>query len=99
MLFGWYIVGYLFLAGAGSGAFLVSACCCMWDAARQDDESERLALAAQAGFYAAPCLMLAAVLFLLLDLGNAERAWQVMLAPFQSVMSLGCVLQLLLRLR
>ncbi len=61
----------------------------MWDAVRKSDASERLARAAQAGFCTAPCLMLVAGLFLLLDLGNAERAWQVLLAPLRSVMSLG----------
>lgn len=89
MLFGWYIIGYLFLAGAGSGAFFVSACCCIWDALRGSAESEHLALSVQPGFYLAPCFMLVSVLFLLLDLGNAGRAWQIALSPFASIMSLG----------
>lgn len=89
MLFGWYIVGYLFLAGAGSGAFFVSECCCVIDAVRKTDSSERLAASVQPGFYAAPCLLLVAGLFLLLDLGNPERVWQIAFAPARSVMSLG----------
>ena len=89
MLFSGYIVGYLFLAGAGSGAFFVAVCCCVVDALSKSRESERVVTWAQAGFYLAPCLMVVASMFLLLDLGNAERAWQVVLSPFRSVMSVG----------
>ena len=96
MLFGGYIVGYLFLAGAGSGTFLVAACCCVGDALRRTDASERLARAVQPGFYVAPCLMVLAGVLLLLDLGNAERAWLVATMPFQSVMSAGAWLVVLL---
>ena len=81
MVFGWYIVAYLFLAGAGAGAFCAAACACAWDAVRRSDASERLARTCQAGFYAAPCLVVLAALFLLLDLGNAQRAWLVLATP------------------
>lgn len=96
VVFGWYIVAYLFLAGAGGGAFFAAASACVWDAVRRSDASERLARTCQAGFYAAPCLMVLAAVFLLLDLGNAERAWLVAVMPFQSVMSVGAWLVALL---
>ncbi|MBC5585314.1 polysulfide reductase NrfD [Eggerthella sp. NSJ-70] len=96
MVFGWYIVAYLFLAGAGAGAFCAAACACAWDAVRRSDASERLARTCQAGFYAAPCLVVLAALFLLLDLGNAQRAWLVLATPLQSVMSVGAWLVALL---
>lgn len=98
MLFGWYIVGYLFLAGVGSGAFLVAAACCVLDAVSRTEESARAAEAAQAGFYVAPCCMTLAAFLLLLDLGNAERALAVAATPFQSVMSAGAWLVALLTL-
>ena len=87
MVFGWYIVAYLFLAGAGAGAFFAAACACVWDAVRRSDASEKLTRTCQAGFYAAPCLMALAGMFLLLDLGNVERVWLVAFTPFQSVLS------------
>ena len=96
MLFSWYIVGYLFLAGAGSGAFLLSVAGCAYDAVRRTPESERVAAAVQPGFFAAPCLVALSGVLLLLDLGNPERAWAVLSMPLQSVMSAGawfvCVL-------
>ena len=60
VVFGGYIVAYLFLAGAGGGAFFAAASTCVWDAVRQSDGSERLARTCQVGFYAAPCLMVLA---------------------------------------
>lgn len=89
LLFGWHIVGYLFLAGAGSGAFLFSAAGCMLDAVRRSDATERFVLSTQVGFYAAPALTAVAALLLVLDLGGIDRAWRVALMPFQSVVSMG----------
>ena len=89
VVFGWCIVAYLFLAGAGSGAFLVSSSACVWDAVRRTDASERVVRSCQHGFLAAPILMVLAGLFLLLDVGNVERVWFVLLSPLQSVMSAG----------
>ena len=40
-MFGWYIVAYLFLAGAGAGAFFAAACACVWDAVRRSDASSK----------------------------------------------------------
>lgn len=96
MVFGFYIVAYLFLAGTGAGAFFVSAGACIGDAVNRSDASERLARTCQAGFYVAPCLMVLAALFLLLDLGNVERAWLVATTPLQSVLSVGAWLVALL---
>lgn len=89
MLFSWYIVCYLFLAGAGSGAFLLAACCCMVDALRRTPGTEQALRAAQSGFYVAPALMVLAVIMLLLDVGNPERIGAIAFMPLQSVMSAG----------
>ncbi|WP_172136334.1 NrfD/PsrC family molybdoenzyme membrane anchor subunit [Adlercreutzia sp. ZJ473] len=98
MVFSGYIVGYLFCAGAGAGAFFAAAACCVWDAVRRSDASERAVVAIQPGFYAAPCLLLLACVLLVSDLGVVERAWVVITAPFQSVMSIGAWLVALLTL-
>lgn len=89
MVFSGYIVGYLFLAGVASGAFVVAACSLMWDARRQTDQSELAATTAQYGFYLAPCLAIAAAVLLMVDLGRPERMWEVLVSPTQSVLSMG----------
>lgn len=89
LLFGGYIVGYLFFAGAGAGAFLVAAVSCIWDALRQTDRSERLACAGQRGFMVAPCAVGVACVLLVADVGATDRLWVVFANPFQSVMSFG----------
>lgn len=96
MLFSGYIVGYLFLAGAGSGAFFLASAGCVADAVLQSERSERLACALQPAFLAAPCLMALAGVLLVADLGEPARAWAVALMPFQSVMSVGAWLVALL---
>lgn len=98
MVFSGYIIGYLFCAGAGAGAFFVAAGVCVWDAVRQTESTRCAVEAAQSGFLAAPLLMLAACVLLLIDLGAPERAWTVILMPFQSVMSVGAWLVGLLTL-
>ncbi len=89
MLFSWYIIWYLFLAGAGSGAFLVSACCCMYDALHPTPDSLRAVAVSRYGFYATPVLMAASVLMLVFDLGRPDRVWTIVLSPLQSVLSMG----------
>lgn len=95
-MFSGYIVGYLFCAGTGAGAFFIASASCMWDALRASDESERMALASEQGFFVAPCLMALACVLLMADLGVASRAWTIVLAPFQSMMSVGAWLVALL---
>lgn len=89
MLFSWYIIAYLFLAGAGSGAFLVASACCVADARLLTPQSARLTAAVQPAFYVAPALMVLAVLFLFADLGFSPRVILLVGNPFQSIMSMG----------
>lgn len=89
MVFGWYIIAYLFAAGAGSGAFFVGFSTCLWDVVRQSPASERAAASVQTAFYSAPVLCLFAVLLLMLDLGNPNRILPLVLNPFSSVIGVG----------
>ena len=89
MLFSWYVIAYLFLAGAGAGAFLVAAVCCMVDAIALTPRTARLAAAVQPAFLAAPALVALAITFLFFDVGSPERVGYLLLNPFQSVMSVG----------
>ena len=96
MLFSWLVIAYLFLAGAGSGAFLIAAVCCMVDAAVLSAKTARLTAAVQPAFYLAPGIILAAILFLFFDLGAPERVVLLLLNPVQSIMSVGAWLVALL---
>ena len=89
LVFSSYIVWYLFLAGTAAGAFVVASACSAYDALRQTDDSEEVAVRVQAGFLAAPVIIAFAALFLFLDLGSPERAWLVVLSPFESIVSTG----------
>ena len=89
MVFSWYIVGYLFVAGVASGAFFVSFGACLWDRWRQSKASERAVAAVQLGFYIAPVWSFAAIALLLLDLGNPERLLSLVMSPFDSVIGAG----------
>ena len=89
MLFGWYIVGYLFLAGVAAARFWWRPPAACWTRSAAPKKARVRPRRAQAGFYVAPCCMTLAAFLLLLDLGNAERALAVAATPFQSVMSAG----------
>lgn len=95
LVFSSYIVWYLFLAGVASGAFLVASICCAVDAVRRTRSCEELAGSAQSGFLIAPVTVALAALFLVLDLGSPERAWLVLLAPFESIVATGAWLVML----
>lgn len=96
MLFSWYVIGYLFLAGAGSGAFAIAAACCIVDAVSLTPRTARLAAAVQPAFYLAPAIILVAILFLLFDVGAPDRIALLLLNPVQSIMSVGAWLVALL---
>ena len=96
MLFSWYVIGYLFLAGAGSGTFAIAAVCCMVDAVALNPRTARLTAAVQPAFYLAPILVLLAILFLLFDVGAPDRIALLFLNPMQSIMSVGAWLVALL---
>lgn len=89
VIFGWYIVGYLFVAGVGAGAFCLAAVACLWDGWRQSDGSAAALEALQTGFYVAPCLLALAIILLMLDLRDANLIWAVIIDPFRSTMTVG----------
>lgn len=89
MVFGWYIIAYLFAAGAGSGAFVVAFAVCLWDVVRQSSASERAAASVQTAFYSAPLLGAFSILLLVLDLGNPDRILPLVLNPFASIIGVG----------
>lgn len=85
-----YIALYLFLAGAGAGAFLVGAAVDMtlrfrprwgWFA--------RVSAVTDAGLVLGPALVAASALFLILDLGVPERTLYLFLVSTPSLLSLG----------
>lgn len=94
-VFGSYIVWYLFLAGLGSGCFFVAASCGFYDAAKKSPASQKLLERVQCGFYIAPCCAIFAALLLFLDLGAPDRAWLLLISPFQSIVSIGAWLLIL----
>lgn len=95
-MFSSYIVWYLFLAGVGSGSFIVAALCVLYDFRAQTLASQKLVVQSQNGFLIAVGCIIFASFFLFLDLGNPERAWQILLTPFNSIVATGawCVILL-----
>ncbi len=89
MIFSWYIVVYLFLAGAGAGAFFIASCCCVVDAVSLTPRTARLVAAVQPAFYITPICMVLAVLLLFADLGFSDRVLLLLNNPYQSIMSVG----------
>ena len=89
MVFSWLIVGYLFLAGTGAGAFAVAAGACVWDAWRPTAASAAVVRAVQPGLALAPVLVIVSALLLLADLGSLDAAFRVLLQPPRTVMAAG----------
>lgn len=87
-VFSSFIVWYLVLAGAGSGALAVAS---VGEFRRAS--AEGLAVGpvplSRAGFVVAPPLVALASFVLMLDLERPERIWGVVLHPFHSVASIG----------
>lgn len=97
-MFDVYVIGYLFLAGAGAGCFAIASCRALCAAFAGGAIPARLPSDMRFGLMAAPPLLVAASLFLLLDLGSPERAWLVFLHPLDSAIGAGacCVALLVL---
>lgn len=87
-----YIAWYLFLAGAGGGAFLLGStvdltlrffpnACRGW--------FSRVSVVTDAGLVLGPALVLASAVFLVLDLGVPDRALRLFAASTPSLLSLG----------
>ncbi|MCL1798950.1 MAG: polysulfide reductase NrfD [Eggerthellaceae bacterium] len=91
VLFSAYIIGYLFLAGLGSGAYLLATAYAVSDALKRTAASGELADRVRHGFPVAALSMVGASLFLFLDLGVPELAWLVALTPFNSIVATGAL--------
>lgn len=63
--------------------------------AKKSPSSQVLLERVQSGFFIAPCCAILAALFLFIDLGSPDRAWLIILTPFQSIVSLGAWLVIL----
>lgn len=57
--------------------------------AKKSPFSQALLERVQSGFFIAPCCAILAALFLFIDVGAPDRAWLIILTPFQSIVSLG----------
>ena len=85
-----YIALYLFLAGAGAGAFLIGAVVDMILRFRSHwGWFVRVSVVTDAGLVLGPVLVAASALFLVLDLGVPERALYLFLVSTPSLLSLG----------
>lgn len=89
MVFSWYIVCYLFVAGVGGGAFLIAFVAGLYDLRKGSARSASILSAAQSGFRLAPVLALISVLLLFLDLEQPQRVFFLIIRPFGSVMGVG----------
>lgn len=87
-VFSSFIVWYLVLAGAGSGALAVASASELRRAPGTGSVAGPASLG-RAGFVVAPPLVALASFVLMLDLGRPERIWGVVLHPFHSVASIG----------
>ena len=96
MGFGFAIIGYLFLGGAGAAAFFHAACANLWAAIRRTDRSASLAETLDAGFVLALFVLAAGIVLLLMDVGNPSRVWRILLDPFGSVLGAGALMLALL---
>ena len=87
-----YIALYLFLAGAGGGAFLLGAVADLCLRFRPDAARgwfARVSAVTDAGLVLGPILVAASALFLVLDLGVPERALYLFVVTTPSLLSLG----------
>ena len=87
-----YIALYLFLAGAGGGAFLIGSAVDLVLRFRQDacrGWFARVSAVTDAGLVLGPVLVLASAVFLVLDLGVPEKALYLFTASSQSLLTAG----------
>lgn len=84
-----YIAWYLFLAGAGSGAYAIAAAIDFLLRFRDGAWLNRASAITDAGLLVGPVLVALGAVFLMLDLGAPARAFQLFLAPTGSLLSAG----------
>lgn len=84
-----YIAWYLFLAGAGGGAFLIGSFVDLALRFRDSSWLLRASAVTDAGLLAGPVLVALSAVFLTLDLGVPDQAFRLFLAPTGSLISVG----------
>lgn len=84
-----FIAWYLFLAGAGAGAFLIGAIVDIVLRFRDDPVWEKVSAVTDGGLIVGPATVVLGAVFLLADLGSPERAFQVFFTPSSSLLTLG----------
>lgn len=84
-----YIAWYLFLAGAGGGAFLIGSFVDLTLRFRDSSWLRRVSAVTDAGLLAGPVLVALSAVFLTLDLGVPDQAFRLFLAPTGSLISVG----------
>jgi formate-dependent nitrite reductase membrane component NrfD len=83
------IVWYLFLAGAGSGAFVLAAVLNLISQKTTNDVVRDYSQLAQGGLLFGPLLVVTGALFLLFDLGLPQKAYALLFSPHLTVISVG----------
>lgn len=84
-----FIAWYLFLAGAGAGAFLIGGVVDLAIRANPYGLASRVSPVTDAGMIVGPILVIISSVFLLFDLGVPERAIRVFLTPLTSIIGFG----------
>lgn len=93
-MFSSYITWYLFLAGAGSGAFAICAALDLADEAGAR-WPQRFRGVTRIGFLAGPIIVALSLLFLVFDLGSPERAFTIFTNGQPSMLTFGAWMILL----
>jgi formate-dependent nitrite reductase membrane component NrfD len=88
-MFSLYIVWYLFLAGAGSGAYVLAATFSLITEQSQSESVREYRGITQGGFYLGPLLVLLGAVFLIFDLGSPEKAYRLFLSTELTYLTFG----------
>ncbi|MDR1015491.1 MAG: polysulfide reductase NrfD [Coriobacteriales bacterium] len=84
-----YIVWYLFLAGAGSGAYVLAAAFSLARRWSQAESVKEYGEITRGGFYLGPLLVMLGVVFLIFDLGSPEKAYRLFLSTKFTYLTFG----------
>jgi formate-dependent nitrite reductase membrane component NrfD len=88
-MFSLYIVWYLFLAGAGSGAYVLAACFGFAGGRSQAKSMREYREVTRGGFYLGPLLVVFGAVFLIFDLGSPEKAYRLFLSTKFTYLTFG----------
>jgi formate-dependent nitrite reductase membrane component NrfD len=88
-LFSLYIVWYLFLAGAGSGAYVIASIFSYIGGRTQIESVREYREITRGGFYLGPLLVMLGAVFLVFDLGSPEKAYRLFLSAKFTYLTFG----------